>query len=82
MPEKMMPGFLRVRHEWIRMALLWLKANNSLYVDIIISEETLKQYPEDDIPHEILETVRYSDDVQSLEKERVGYVVEDDDADG
>ena len=79
MPEKSMPGFLRVRRDHLRTALVWLKDNNPLYADIVVSEDTLAQYPEDGIPREILGTVRYSDDVNALEQERAGYVVEDDD---
>jgi hypothetical protein len=78
-PEKTMPGFLRVRRSRVREALIWLKANNPLYVNIEICEQTLGQFPEDDIPEEILGTMKYSDDVMQLERERAGYVVEDDD---
>lgn len=79
LPEKTMPGFLHVRRSRLREALIWLKANNPLYADIEICEETLVQFPEDEIPDEILETTRYSDDMMQLERERAGYVVEDDD---
>jgi hypothetical protein len=78
-PEKTMPGFLRVRRLRVREALVWLKANNPLYANIEICEETLAQFLEDDIPEEILGTVKYLDDVMQLERERAGYVVDDDD---
>jgi hypothetical protein len=78
-PEKTMPGFLRVRRSRVREALIWLKANNPLYANIEICEQTLGQFPEDDIPEEILGTTKYSDDVMQRERERAGYVVEDDD---
>ena len=75
--EKTMPGFLRVKQSHIKMAL---KTHNPLYMNIIISNEILDMYPENDvIPEEILSLVKYSDDVETLESEWAGYVVEDDD---
>jgi len=82
LPEKTMPGFLRVRRSRVREALVWLKSNNPLYADIEISEEMLSEFPENEIPEEILGTVKYSDDMAQLERERAGYVVEDDDEEG
>ena len=79
LPEKTMPGFLKVRRSRIRAALVWLKANNPFYANIEISEEMLLQFPENDIPLEILHTVKHSDDMEQLERERAGYIVEDDD---
>jgi hypothetical protein len=79
LPEKTMPAFFKVRRSRVRAALIWLKANNPFYAKIDISEENLCQFPEDGIPQEILSTVRYSDDMEQLERERAGYVVEDDD---
>jgi hypothetical protein len=80
-PEKTMPEFLRVRRSRVREALIWLKANNPLYVNIEICEDILNQFPDDEVPIEILETAKYSDDITQLERERAGYVVEDDDED-
>ncbi|KAH9073594.1 hypothetical protein EDB83DRAFT_2172053, partial [Lactarius deliciosus] len=37
LPEKTMPGFLCVNCARVHVALLWLKENNPLYWDIIIS---------------------------------------------
>lgn len=79
LPEKTLPGFLRVRRDRVRKALLWLKDNNPIYRDIIISEDVLDMLPEDAIPRQILETTRYSSDTDALEQERSGYVVSDDD---
>ena len=79
LPEKTMPGFLHVRRSRVREALIWLKTNNPLYGNIEICEETLAQFPEDAIPEEILGITKYSDDTMQLERERAGYVVEDDD---
>ena len=79
LPEKSMPGFLRIRRARVRAALMWLKLHNPLYSNVEISDETLNQYPEDGIPREILSIVKYSDDLERLDAERAGYVVEDDD---
>ena len=78
-PERTMPGFLRVRRERIRAALVWLKGHNPLYARIVISQHNLDGLPFDGVPHEILDALRYSDNMEMLEKERAGYVVDDDD---
>ena len=78
MPEKTMPGFLRVRRQWVRDALTWLEANNPFYANINISEERLGQVEEDSVPLEIMRTVRHSDDVEEVERERAGCVPDDD----
>ena len=77
-PERTLPGFLRVRRVRVKEALIWLKANNPIYADIKISEDTLAQLPEDGISQQILETTRFSSDTSALERERSGYVVDDD----
>lgn len=80
LPERTMPGFLRVKRSRIRAALRWLKLNNPLYANIIISDEMLEMYSDDNsIPEEILALVKYSDDMEAVDSERAGYVVEDDD---
>ncbi|KAH9171029.1 hypothetical protein EDB89DRAFT_1852747, partial [Lactarius sanguifluus] len=38
-PKKMMPGFLHVNQNHVRMVLQWLKQNNPLYEHITISSE-------------------------------------------
>lgn len=78
-PEKTLPGFLRVRRTRIQAALVWLKANNMLYANIVISEEWLNEYMENGIPEEIMATMRYSDNVEEVEWERAGYVPDDED---
>jgi len=78
-PERCYPGFLRIRRQRVRNALLWLKENNPLYTDIIISEERLEQVVEDGVPDEILCGMRYCDDIEAVDRERAGYVPEDDD---
>ncbi|KAH9003221.1 hypothetical protein EDB86DRAFT_2765723, partial [Lactarius hatsudake] len=53
LPEKTMPGFLRVNRTRVRLALEWLKSNNPIYRDIIISSERLCELPVDSVPMEI-----------------------------
>jgi len=77
LPEKSLPGFLHVRKHRVRDALIWLRRNNPLYANITIAEERLQELMEDGIPDEILAAMRYSDDVDELERERAGYVPKD-----
>lgn len=79
LPEKSLQGLLKVRRARLWAAYVWLKANNLVYADITISQKMLEQYPENDIPPEVLGVIKYSDDVEQLERERAGYVIEDDD---
>ena len=76
-PEKTMLGFLRVRRKVVRDALVWLKEHNPLYTNIVISDERLGSISQNGIPDEILNSMRYSDDVHELERERAGYVPDD-----
>ena len=79
-----MPAMFRVRQWRVREGLLWLKANNSLYSDIEISEEKLLELPEDGIPDELMLTAKHSTDIEAVEKEHEGYVPVDmaDDVEG
>jgi hypothetical protein len=76
--EKTLPGFLWVCRKQVQDALVWLKANNPLYADIVISFERLEQIMKNGIPYEVLHAIRHSDDIDELERERAGYVPEDD----
>ena len=78
-PQKTMPGFLRVNRTRVRMALDWLKENNPFYEHITISVERLDALPEDDIPEEIVNLVKFSDDTRLLAEEQDGYVPSDPD---
>ncbi|KAF7294856.1 ATP-dependent DNA helicase [Mycena indigotica] len=69
-----MPGLFRVRRQRVLDALIWLKANNRLYDQVIISEQRLGELPVDDVPAEIMEAVRYSDDIDAVGREHAGYV--------
>lgn len=77
--KKTMPDFLWVRRNNVRRALVWLKANNPLYSDIVISEDRLAEILEFSVPEVILSLSRYSDNIKELEREHVGYVPEDGD---
>ena len=72
--EHTMPNMFRVRRERVRLALLWLKTNNPLYADIIISEERLAELPVSGVPDEIRLTARHSDNMEALHREHDGYV--------
>lgn len=78
-PEHSIPRILSVNRARVHGALCFLKRENPLYAGVSISEEHLSNLPEDGIPHEIMDIVKHSEDVGSLEKERDGYVPEDDD---
>src|SRR5882762_4114279 len=78
-PEQSMPGFLHVRRERVQKALVWLAANNPFYANGVISDERLHAILEDGVPDKILEATRYSDDTEEVDRERAGYVPEDDD---
>ena len=82
LPEKTLPGFLWVQRDRVRKALQWLKKNNCLYHDIIISKENLDLLLENDVPCQLLEVARYLSDTAALEQECSGYVVSDDDDNG
>ena len=78
LPEKSMPGFLHTRRARVRNALVWLIKNNPFYADIVISDDRLDEIPEDGIPNEILAAMRYSDDTEEVDRERAGYVPDDE----
>ena len=84
LPQKTLPGFLRVSRERVRMALEWLKENNPIYSDIYISNARLKELPVDGVPEEISSVTKYSNNTSLLARESTGYVPEepDDDVDG
>ena len=71
------PKALYARRHKIRDALRWLKENNPLYKDIIISEERLQMIPEDGVPIEIQATTKHSTDIDLVIREHEGYVPSD-----
>jgi hypothetical protein len=80
MPEKTMPGFLQVNRNRVWMALQWLKKNNPIYCDIIISADQLNALPANGIPHEIMSLATHSDDTTHLAAESEGYIPDGVDA--
>ena len=76
LPEKCMPGFLQVNRNRVREALLWLKKNNLLYRNIVISTDRLNELPVNGIPFEIMSVTKHSEDTSLLATESDGYVPE------
>src|SRR6201996_2120565 len=74
LPEKSMPGFLRVNRNRVWQALQWLKENNPIYETIVISAECLNDLPGDGFPIEILSLVKTSSDTNLLAEEHDDYV--------
>jgi hypothetical protein len=74
LPMRTLPDMFIVRRQRVSDALVWLKANNPLYACVELSEENLQSLPENDVPDQILDNARYSDDIGALERESVGYV--------
>ena len=79
LPEKTLPGFLRVNRMRVRNALEWLKQNNPLYADIEISTERLNELPSDGFPKEISTLTRHLTDEMLLADETDGCVPEEGD---
>jgi hypothetical protein len=77
LPEKTLPGFLRVNRRWVCKALEWLKKNNPLYAEIEVSTEWLNELPLDDVPFEISSLVCHSANKSLLADEMDGYIPED-----
>lgn len=65
-PSSLMPEMLYVRRNRVKQALQWLKANNPLYHDDIISEDHLSQLPQTGVPREIFSTVKCLLDIGAL----------------
>jgi hypothetical protein len=82
LPIKSLPPFLTVSRHRIKAALVFLKHENHLYRDIVISEANLSLLPESGVPEELLSVVKYSDEQHLLEQEQADYVVGDDDDEG
>ncbi|KAF8119738.1 hypothetical protein EV363DRAFT_1147865, partial [Boletus edulis] len=53
LPKTWLKSTFRVRRRVVYEALTWLKTNNEMYRDIVISPERLQSLPEDDIPLEV-----------------------------
>ena len=77
LPEKTLPGFLRVNRARVHDALRWLKENNPIYKNIEISSDRLNTLPVDEVPVEIWSLMKHSDDTTLLAEEHENYVPED-----
>ncbi|KAJ3912479.1 hypothetical protein F5877DRAFT_84764 [Lentinula edodes] len=73
-PLKFLPAYLHVRRNRVRDGLHWLIAKNPLYLGQMISENNLSCLPDDCIPQEITDNMKWVDDVAVLDKENGGYV--------
>jgi hypothetical protein len=82
LPVRSLPTLLSVNRRHVQVALQFLQRHNHLYHNIIISDETLCQLPDNGIPLQLLSVIKFSGDMDVLEQEREGYVIDDDDADG
>lgn len=72
-------GFFHVRRRNVARALQWLKLNNPRYYGgIEIDAVRLSRLPEDDVPEEILATVRQSQETGVIDEEAQGYVPDED----
>lgn len=78
LPKAWIHSTFQVRRKVVHDALVWLKEINPYYVDIGISSSHLEELPEDDVPEEIMNIIRQSDDVGIIEQESAGYVPQDD----
>jgi hypothetical protein len=82
LPKMWLTHAFKVRRQRIVDALLWLKANNRHYSDIVIDTAQLNFIPEDDVPVELLATVRQETDETMANTEGASYVpVNSDDQD-
>jgi hypothetical protein len=77
LPQRMLPGFFLINRARVHAALVWLKQNNSLYSDILISSERLNALPVNGVPDEITSLAKISDDTVLLAEETDGYVPTD-----
>ncbi|KAF9492147.1 hypothetical protein BDN71DRAFT_1433452 [Pleurotus eryngii] len=73
-PLKVLQGTFSICRDCVPAALLWLKVNNPLYHSIIIDEVNLVLLPGDDVPLELQQIVKTSDNIEMLEKEQGSYV--------
>ncbi|KAJ3571837.1 hypothetical protein NP233_g3490 [Leucocoprinus birnbaumii] len=76
-PERFFPDTVYVRRSRICDALVWLKANNPLYRNIVISEDNLSMLPEDRVPDDICYGAHLSTDETLLGQEQDNYVPEE-----
>lgn len=73
-PEQALKGLFQVSRTRVSKALAWLHENNPLYKNVTINSANLAALPEGDIPPELQQTVKISDNPDVLEQEHGGYV--------
>jgi Domain of unknown function (DUF6570) len=61
-PQCWLKSTFRVRCGAVLEALMWLKANNHMYADVAVSEDSLQSLPSDGVPDETLATFRQDED--------------------
>ena len=74
LPKSWLKSTFQVCWRIMYEALVWLKVHNEMYADVIILSECLQDLPEDDIPVEILATIRHEENDDIARKEQEGYV--------
>ena len=74
LPDRSLPDIFKVRRARVHRALEWLKENNPLFSNIVISASRLAELPENDVPYELQATAKHSTDVDRLHAEHEGYV--------
>ncbi|KAF8340086.1 hypothetical protein F5887DRAFT_1077211 [Amanita rubescens] len=75
LPENWMRNLFRVRRNYIREALVWLKANNPrFYGHIRISSEHLDSLPDDGVPLELMAITRHVDDPDLVHEQNDSYI--------
>ena len=79
-PKKWLQSVFRVRRQVVHDALCWLKANNPKYYgDVEVSASELAQLPVDDVPDQIMTSIRQTEDVGVIDEENDSYVPQDPD---
>lgn len=81
LPKDWIRKTFAVRRDKLRRALHWLKDNNVFYKDIEIPEQRIQDLPEDDVPEEIKGTLREVSNAEEAERERAGYIPEEENED-
>lgn len=77
LPKKWLRSTFRVRRHYVREALVWLQTHNRYYANIHIDHDRLEALPEDNIPDDILATMRQETDTAIIDIENDTYVPRD-----
>ncbi|KAF8325619.1 uncharacterized protein EI90DRAFT_3018962 [Cantharellus anzutake] len=74
LPANWLKSTFRVRRRVVLEALTWLVQNNKLFSDYVIDEQILGSLPEDDVPVEIIASIRQETAADILGREHDSYV--------